>query len=504
MKWPFTRVGLLVGLALLFATPRLVFAQCDPASKKWEGISQGDTDCTAPSDTQLAVGPNHVVEVTNEALLIGPKNHAQDPPILYDWVGFLAGTCQNHDKRLTDPRIKYDPASDRFFLVAVLGNYVNTDGTYHNGGWCLSVSATGDPGGMWHRYFIRLDDPAGHPGGFLYLDGERRRSFPDFPGLGVSSGLIVLTGQATNWGWEQGCLAMQYASVVTVINKTEPLYGGALIGAELLWPETATVFHLLQPAHPTALSQNDMSVAGWNLYDSAVDYCTTLATGTCGVVHLRAHSCNGSATLTTLSGSGTCTPLAVLAHQPGTTIRIQTNDGRALDAAETTDNHVWLAANDTCPGPVSCLRLLELANVASAPVIGQNFAWTSPTIDLYYPALAITSVNRLLIGFNRSSPTEYASLYYTMRTPTTPPNILNVPALVRAGEAPYIYYDLLGGADPNDPDSYRWGDYGGAHADPAYSNTVWIAGSYAKAGDQPCSTSSQGLGLWGTFIQGDL
>jgi hypothetical protein len=138
-----------------------------------------------------------------------------------------------------------------------------------------------------------------------------------------------------------------------------------------------------------------------------------------------------------------------------------------------------MTAGANCPssgGGVNCLLFTELTGVnTSVPALGSRFFWSSPPNHMYFPALTIDSLGRWLVSFNRSSATEFISLYGTYRLATDSPLTLRAPVLARTGEGAY-HLD-------------RWGDYGGTHLDPVNPDNGWIAGMYARQD-----------GTWGTFI----
>src|SRR5437867_8359785 len=98
-----------------------------------------------PSDSNIAVGPNHIVETVNAAyavysktgvLLFGPNS------IRSLWTG-LSGSCSSNDGG--DPIVQYDRVADRW-LITQLGNTTNP---YSE---CIAVSSSPDPLGSYYLY----------------------------------------------------------------------------------------------------------------------------------------------------------------------------------------------------------------------------------------------------------------------------------------------------------------------------------------------------------------
>ncbi len=97
---------------------------------QFEGLNQSQYNCTPP-DTQIAVGPDHIVEMVNVSEEIWQK---QGQPItivsLYDFYSVA------HSDFLSDPKIFFDSASNRWF-ASILD--VSTDSVK------IAVSETDDP-----------------------------------------------------------------------------------------------------------------------------------------------------------------------------------------------------------------------------------------------------------------------------------------------------------------------------------------------------------------------
>jgi hypothetical protein len=123
------------------------------------------------------------------------------------------------------------------------------------------------------------------------------------------------------------------------------------------------------------------------------------------------------------------------AEQLGTSAKIATNDKRVLDVAFR-DGNVWVALHQGCtpPGDTerrSCLRFLE---VGGGFLLTQDFTVKSIGDYYYYPAISLDLEGNLISVFNRSSNSEYASIYVTGRRATDSPNTARPITLLRAGQ----------------------------------------------------------------------
>src|SRR5205823_812255 len=114
----------------------------------------------APPDTNLSVGPNHVIEIVNTDFAIFNKSGAAlygPVPVNTVWSGFGGGCQSNNDG---DPTVLYDGIADRW----VISQFSVTTTPYL---MCVAVSTTPDPTGIYNRYSFSYGNT----------------NFPDYPKL---------------------------------------------------------------------------------------------------------------------------------------------------------------------------------------------------------------------------------------------------------------------------------------------------------------------------------
>src|SRR6266550_5418316 len=136
----------------------------------------------APSDENLDVGRNDVVQTVNDGLRIWDKNGNPKtaPKLISSLFSNLKGPCSVLDRG--DPVVLYDRMADRWFITqfAFLGG--GTVPPYHQ---CVAVSQNGDPQGVYYTY------------DFVTVGNE----FPDYGKFGVwPDGYYMTVNQFTNGG----------------------------------------------------------------------------------------------------------------------------------------------------------------------------------------------------------------------------------------------------------------------------------------------------------------
>ena len=109
-----------------------------------------------PSDNNMAVGPNHIVETVNTEWAVYDKTGhilAGFPKSLGSiWTG-LGGACTGNQG---DPIVQYDRLADRWFLSQIGSEIVPYS-------LCQAVSKTNDPTGAYSLYEYSFNDFPDYP-----------------------------------------------------------------------------------------------------------------------------------------------------------------------------------------------------------------------------------------------------------------------------------------------------------------------------------------------------
>jgi hypothetical protein len=144
-----------------------------PPSLTFDGLADTDNvtlygNAFAPSDQNLDVGPNDVVQTINNAVRIWDKNG--NPKIALKKISSLftklGGLCAQTDNG--DPIVLYDRMSDRWLISQFAWFAANrTTGPFSQ---CVAISKNGDPSGAYYAY---------------QFQAPRTTVFPDYPHYGV-------------------------------------------------------------------------------------------------------------------------------------------------------------------------------------------------------------------------------------------------------------------------------------------------------------------------------
>jgi hypothetical protein len=352
-------------------------------SANFDGIGNGVAGYNvqyAPPDTNIAVGPNHVVEVVNVALTVMSKSGSfllGPEPINTLWSGF-GGHCQTDNGG--DPVVKYDSIAGRW-LVSQLANTSSTTGPWYE---CVAVSTSGDPTGSYNRY------------AFSYTD------FPDYPKISVWPDAYYVTihrfnGSGTAFLGGEVCAynrpAMLSGAAATQQCKNTSSSFGGLLGADV---EGSQLPPASTPEYLLALGTDNSHLAFWTFHvDWTTPANTTLSAPTNVAVAAFSEACGG----------GICIP------QANTSTRLDSLGDRLmyrLAYRNFGDHESLIASHSVAAGSSTGMRWYELrvsnGALAATPVFQQgtyapdsNYRWMG--------SIAMDQSGDIGLGYSVSSST---------------------------------------------------------------------------------------------------
>ncbi|MCW5775448.1 MAG: hypothetical protein KIS87_03245 [Phycisphaeraceae bacterium] len=379
-----------------------------------------------PPDPHMAVGPNHIVVMTNGAIAFFTKNGTktfQDE--IEDSFGFWGSVGATGF--VFDPEVLYDELSGRFFAMAAEG-YAPGNRSYV----LIAVSDDSDPNGTWYKYRLETTGFAGN----LF----------DSPNIGVTNDAVVVTGDGFGMG-------ANYP--VYIFDKASMLVGNppAIVKSFTLATSTQSA------GYPPVSFDNPPA-----LY----------------LIEHREQSSNTSVRLIAIRNLLT-TPvvsdisLTVPTYGPpenppqmGTGVRPTTFDARFWSVAYR-NGSLW--ATHHINNNRVLARWYEIA-MNGWPTSGNNPTLVqSGNVDLganirtYFSSITVSPEGAAAVCYARSSPSEYISMETVYRLPCDPLGTMRPPVRQAESNAPYT--------------TSRWGDYSAVQVDPADGRTFWSHHEYA-------------------------
>ena len=398
-----------------------------------------------PPDTMGAVGPNHFIELINGRYVVYPKfainnaNGTRTPLFASSLNAFWANAGATHTGAFAfDPRIVYDPFSQRFFAASV-------DNQRGNNFFMLAVSRTSNPLDGWSAFRIDSD--------------TQNLRWADFPTLGFNANAVSL---AANMFAQTGQTVGQQTTLVVVPKN------------DLLLPIPTVANHRLFENVAASISFSAQPVVDLdNAPSSNPSFVSWPITVRHGQVIGPLNTATFSVNTTLLPGGDS----PIEAPQPGPKQDIFTLDNRISGSVVLQEGTLW-GVQVALRNGRNALHWFKLR--ASDDTILQDGYITDPDLHLYYGSIAVNEFGDVVIAASGSSENQFVSSYAfvgdsagdTVLGNTT----FGAPMLLKAGVDDY---EALDGAGRN-----RWGDYSATTLDPSDPFSFWTIQEFVSGDNQ--------------------
>ena len=400
-----------------------------------------------PSDSNLAVGPNDIVEVVNVSYAVYSKSGATiaGPTNIQTLFTPLGGVCAS---TFGDPVVLYDRPADRWVI-----SFIGTNGGGTIGAECVAVSKTNDPTGA---YFL-----------YGYSFGADLNDYPKLSTWATATNSAYLA--TYNIFQLTGAGNFLHADLCA-FDRTKMLAGNAT-AAQLCQATTSSEFGYL----PSDMDGPTPPV------DGTPGLFITWQNNNPGQLYLRKLTLNFAAGTSTLSSpttisvandtlacgnGGECVP------QEGTTQTLDTLGDRMMyrfairhfaDHDRAVVNHA--VANGSQVG----IRWYELYDPAGSVTLNQQGTFAPDTTYRWMASLAEDKNQNIGMGYSASSSTIFPAIRFTGRVPSDPSGTMETEANILAG---------TGAQTPSPQAGNRWGDYTAMQVDPSDDCTFWYVDQY--------------------------
>ncbi len=448
------------------------------AGANFEGLGAGTsgfTVTTAPPDTTMAVGPNHIVQWVNQQFAIYNKSGTPLLPapgfVLGNniWLGF-GGLCETTNRG--DPLVAYDRVADRWIFTQFAFNISGSNATtpYLQ---CFAVTTGPNPAGPYNRY--AYDFSAIGPAGAA--------EFNDYGKIGVWPDAYYLTYNAFRGapaGSFAGAIICAYdraAMIAGSASATElcapvTFYGG---GASLLPADMDGATALPPAGTPNfMMRQGTGAPAGLRLFKfkvnnfspGSITFNDGFGGATGSFVNIpvtMTRACNG--------GGATCVP------QPGTANLLDTLGDRLMyrlayrNRLGNESLVVTMAEDpDGAGAQAAAVRWWEIQKPsANPPVLFQNSTFNPTTDNRWMSSIATDKNGNMAMGYSISSGTVSPGIRITGRLRSEVRNQMQAEQTI------------MNGAGSQTGTLSRWGDYSTMRTDPADDCTFWYTTEYLGA-----------------------
>ena len=394
-----------------------------------------------PPNANGASGLRHYVEIVNGRYAVYDKLTGGVIVSSTDRAFWTEGGISfAQGLEVSDPRVLFDPLSQRWFASGL----DLRRSTFEENRLLLGVSKTSDPLDGWNTLAFDPDPATGY--------------FSDFPTLGIDANGVHL---GANF-FEVGATAVAGKTVVS-IPKSD------------LLSSTPTV------ANRTGFGLVSAGVGGLTIqpavsFDPLMDHGLLLGQGSPLVRQLRLTSIEnadgpGPALL------GATTNISVPSYgltggllQPDGTITLKNIDNR-FGAMVYEVNGVLHGVHVTQVNGRSAIRWYRIAAISG--LLLESGTLSEPGVDYSFPSIAANEAGVIMIGFNKSSATEFVSSYAVAGETVGGVTTFGIPLLLKAGVANYHYFPVNGLS--------RWGDFSSINVDPTDSNVFWTNQEFVSA-----------------------
>jgi hypothetical protein len=415
----------------------------------------GSTKTESPPDTNGAVGRTKLMVPLNSNYVIQRKSDGK----VLSRVSMTAFWRAVGAHNPFDPRVLYDPYSDRWLAAAA------DDPLLPSSLVLYGISETGDPEGKWRLYALDAD--------------TSNATWADFPTLGFNQSTVAIGLNMFSTG------SLNYARGRLIVLDYASLRAG---GSGSPTGVTVPGGFALQPALTYSPSEPTLYLVEHLASVSATYRFWALRGKTLALV-------GGAPKTNPLGPWSTPGPANVLPQQGGR--GIDTGDSRVGNAVFR-NGHVYYAQTIAMPpGPgvgagihtaVQWVELDRSGNFVQGGRIEDPGAnpWNRGH-SYAFASLAVNARNDVLLGFSEFQSDDFVDAGYAFRADTDPPGTMRAPVTLKDGEGPYE-------KDSRDARN-RWGDYSSTAVDPSDDLSLWTVQEYARI---PTGRGDAD-GRWGTW-----
>jgi Abnormal spindle-like microcephaly-assoc'd, ASPM-SPD-2-Hydin len=398
-----------------------------------------------PSDSNLAVGPNEIVEVVNVQFAVYSKTGATlaGPTNIQHVFAPLGGVCAN---TYGDPVVLYDRVADRWVL-----SYIGTNTAGSVGAECVAVSKTNNPAGAYYLYG--------------YSFGANLNDYPKLSTWATATNSAYLA----TYNIFQNFLSYSGADLCA-LDRTKMLAGNAS-AAQICKKTPNSEFGYLPGDMDGPTPPVDGAPApfiSWYNNSPGQLYLRTLKVNfAAGTATLSSPTVINTANSSLACGNGgQCVP------QHGTTQTLDSLGDRLMYrfAIRHFPDHDRAVVNHAVgTGGHVAVRWYELYDPAGSVTLHQQGTFAPDSTYRWMASLAEDQVGNIGMGYSASSSSINPGIRFTGHAPSDPAGTMESESTLVQGAGSQV-----------GSYAYRWGDYTAMQVDPSDDCTFWFVDQYQK------------------------
>ncbi|MBV8412236.1 MAG: hypothetical protein JOY64_31760 [Alphaproteobacteria bacterium] len=408
-----------------------------------------------PPDTDGAAGPTSFVELLNNLYQV------------YDKSGSLLQVARLPDFWTSagvtlsglpfDPRILYDPVSERWFATSSENPFIPND-------ILVAVSHTSDPTQGWQGFAIPSD--------------SSQQTWADFPTLGINQDGVYIAANMyfanTSAFASEEIIAIPKSDLL----QATPTVANATVFADVSPTDTGFSPHPVvayqESGSEPLLSAGTSSAFSNSLKVTSID--PPIATPSLNVAD-RLVGIVPESDVTT-------------ATQKGTNVLLDLRSTSQFGSSVVLEDGRMFAVQGVQQNGLAALRWFVIGDPLNSPTILDSGVINPPDLNVYDGSIAVNALGDVVIGFTGSGPNDYPSAFAVVGTLDGDQLSMGDPILLKAGDGPYLGTDGEQGAGAT---VVRWGDYSTTTVDPSNPLQFWTTQEWAAA--DPTLTT-----VWSTQI----
>ena len=422
---------------------------------QWEGLGVGYPGFTltaVPPDPNLAVGPNHIVQWVNNAVVVFDKHGTQvQAPVADSTFWGAASTC-NQLGGYTDPVVQYDRAADRWVVAEVaLPLWPGLIGQYAQ---CFAVSKTSDPtfvsdaSGKNTSYYIWT-----YGFGTTVNDYDKIAVWSDgyYVTWNIFQNGITFTGPEA-CAWSRTDMLAGVSAPRFVCFQLSSAYA-SLLPSDLDGPVSPPAG---SPNFFMAIDPGSSALQLWKFHADFVTKTNSTFTGPISIPGVAAFT-------------APCPDTQDCIPQPATAQHLDAIGDRLLHrlAYHNFGDHESIVGNHTVltAGGNTGVRWYEVRNPNAAPTIYQQGTFAPDNDNRWMASIAMDKTGNIGVGYSVSGTLAYPSIRYTGWEVGNQSGTLQAETSLVAGSGSQTGYN-------------RWGDYSAMQIDPTDDCTFWYTQEY--------------------------
>src|SRR5215469_6483672 len=380
-----------------------------------------------PLGSAGAVGPNSFVELLNSVYQVYDKSGALIQTLSLSDFWQAAGVTPAGLP--VDPRVLYDPVSQRWFATS-------SDNAFNPNDILVAVSNTSDPTQGWQGFAIP-SDPSG-------------QSWADFPMLGIDQDGVFITANM-HPGHEPDLDSEEIIAIPkSDLLQAVPTVANATVFANIspndsgFYPQPAVAYQsfgseqLLSAGATFGLPGGNGFGFSNTLYITSIDPpisdpSLNLADSLVGIIP---------------------EPDDPVATQKGTNVELNLRPSSPFSASVVLEDGRLFAVQGIEQNGLAALRWFEIGDPLNSPTILDSGVINPPNLNVYDASIAVNPQGDVVIGFTGSGPNDYPSAFAVTGALNGDSLTLSDPILLKAGDGPYLGTDVEQAAGAT---LVRWG-----------------------------------------------